>query len=63
MPDPFRPLPQPDKKPGEVIPEVPETEAPERDFPEGPLPGMPISHDPLREPGPMPSEREQPPLD
>lgn len=63
MPDPHKPLHPADKKPGEVMPDVPETEAPEEDFREGQLPGMPVSRDPLREPGPMPAEREKPPLD
>jgi hypothetical protein len=57
------PLPPADKKPGQVPPQVPETEATERELPEGQLPGMPIWHDPLREPGPTPAEEERPPVD
>ncbi len=51
-----------DDKPFE-LPETPETDAPEEEFIEGGLPGMPAVPDPLREPGPVPSQREVPPLD
>jgi hypothetical protein len=57
------PLPPADKKPGEVPPQIPETEARKRQLPEGQLPGMPVWRDPLREPGPNPAETETPPPD
>ncbi len=63
MPNPHDPLPPADKKPGEVMPEIPETELPDRELPEGQLPGMPVSHDPLLNPNPIPSERQKSPLD
>ena len=63
MPHPETPLRPGKDMPHEVRPDMPETPAPEEDFPEGPLPGMPLSHDPLREPGPKPQPREKKPLD
>jgi hypothetical protein len=63
MRDPHAPLPPADKKPGEVPPQLPETEAAEHDLPEGQIPGMPVWRDPLREPGPTPRPTETPPLD
>ena len=63
MRDPHTPLPPADKKPGEVPPQIPETEAADRELPEGQLPGMPVGRDPLREPGPTPGQVETPPLD
>lgn len=63
MTDPHTPLKPADKKPGQVMPDLPETEAPTESLPEGQLPGMPLSRDPLLNPGPTPSLRETPPLD
>jgi hypothetical protein len=63
MTDTHKKLPPADKKPGEVPPEVPETEAPQEDFVEGELPGLPVSNDPLAQPMPIPEQREKPPLD
>jgi len=63
MDDPHKPLKPADKTPGQVAPEVPETEAPLRDLPEGEIPGLPVSNDPLGQPMPRPAEREIPPLD
>ena len=63
MRDPHAPLAPADNKPGQVPPQIPETDAPERVLPEGQLPGMPLSRDPLLNPGPTPHEVERPPLD
>jgi len=63
MADPHRPLKPADKKPGEVPPDIPETDDPERDFAEGQLPGMPVSRDPLLNPGPTPGQVEREPRD
>lgn len=61
--DPHTPLPPADKKPGEVAPQIPETDAPREDFIEGGLPGMPAATDPLLNPVPVPGERPCKPLD
>ena len=63
MIDPHTPLPPATRKPGEVLPDVPETEAPDILSPEGPLPGLPVATDPLMQPMPRPAPREVPPID
>lgn len=64
MSDPFKPLPPAEKKPGEGLPDIPDTEETEVDLPDdGQIPGLPLSRDPLLNPGPVPPEREKPPLD
>lgn len=63
MTDPHKPLKPADKKPGEVKPEVPETEEELRELPEGQIPGLPVSNDPLGQPMPRPADREIPPVD
>lgn len=52
-----------DDPPADVTPEIAETEAANHDFVEGQLPGMPVSHDPLREPGPTPGQVGKTPQD
>ncbi|WP_417310946.1 hypothetical protein [Devosia sp.] len=64
MPDPHDKLPPADKVPGEVIPDIAETESPtDGGLPEGGLPGMPVSHDPMRSPAPTPHKRDIEPQD
>lgn len=63
MTDPHRPLEPADKTPGEVQPQIPETEAPVEDYIEGGLPGLPAATDPLLNPTPIPDERRRRPLD
>ena len=63
MTDPHKPLPPATKKPGQVPPEIPETDAPRRELPEGQLPDLPVSTDPLLQPLPRPALREIPPQD
>lgn len=63
MNDPHTPLPPADRKPGEVMPQIPETDAPREDLIEGGLPGLPAATDPLLTPTPAPGERFRKPLD
>jgi hypothetical protein len=58
MPDPHR-----DNQPDAIPSDIPDAEITERDLPEGQIPGLPLSHDPLREPGPTVGPTEKPPLD
>lgn len=64
MPDPHDKLPPADKVPGQVIPDIAETEGPVGEqLPEGGLPGLPVADDPLRSPAPTPRQRDVVPND